>query len=152
MSIQQLDHFTIRTAKVDETAAFYRDALGLDEGWRPGFPFPGKWLYSGERPLLHIASLSSNNSSLNAYLGGANNGEGTGALDHIALRCTDLYSHQQRLLKLGMRFSERVVPDLSEHQVFVVDPNGIKVELIFAYLPENAVIGDDLGVLQFTGR
>jgi len=149
MSIQHLDHFTLRTAKVEETSAFYRDAIGLEEGWRPGFSFPGKWLYSAGRPLLHIASLNTENAELNSYLGARSGGSGSGSLDHIAFRCSDLAEHQQRLLNLGLKFSERVVPDLSEHQVFVDDPNGIKIELIFAYLPENTVIGDDLGVLHF---
>lgn len=150
MSIQNLDHFTLRTAKVEETAAFFRDVIGLEEGWRPAFPFPGKWMYSADRPLLHIASLNTENEELNSYLGVRSTGNGSGTLDHIAFRCINLIEHQQRLLNLGLTFSERVVPDLSEHQVFVDDPNGIKIELIFDYLPENTVIGDDLGILQFS--
>ena len=132
MTIQHLDHFTLRTAKVEETVAFFRDAIGLEEGWRPAFPFPGSWLYSAGRPLLHIANLESRGAELDAYLGTRAVAAGSGALDHVAFRCSDLQSHRQRLLALGLRFSERVVPDLLEHQVFVEDPNGIKVELIFA--------------------
>ncbi|MHA6575650.1 VOC family protein [Pseudomonas yamanorum] len=133
MSIQHLDHFTLRTANVDQTVGFYRDALGLEEGWRPAFPFPGSWLYSGGRPLLHIASLQGSAEQLETYLGVHAAGNGSGALDHIALRCDDLESHRQRLLNLNVGFTERVVPELFEHQLFVEDPNGIRVELIFAY-------------------
>ncbi|MGA8137047.1 MAG: VOC family protein [Pseudomonas gingeri] len=132
MTIQHLDHFTLRTAKVEETVAFFRDAIGLEEGWRPAFPFPGSWLYSAGRPLLHIANLESRGAELDAYLGTRAVAAGSGALDHVAFRCSDLQSHRQRLFDLGLRFSERVVPDLLEHQVFVEDPNGVKVELIFA--------------------
>ncbi|NWB86901.1 VOC family protein [Pseudomonas gingeri] len=132
MTIQHLDHFTLRTAKVEETVAFFRDAIGLEEGWRPAFPFPGSWLYSAGRPLLHIANLESCGAELDAYLGTRAVAAGSGALDHVAFRCSDLQGHRQRLLSLGLHFSERVVPELLEHQVFVEDPNGITVELIFA--------------------
>ncbi|MPQ70464.1 MULTISPECIES: VOC family protein [unclassified Pseudomonas] len=132
MTIQHLDHFTLRTAKVEETVAFFRDAIGLEEGWRPAFPFPGSWLYSAGRPLLHIANLESRGAELDAYLGTRAVAAGSGALDHVAFRCSDLQGHRQRLLSLGLHFSERVVPELLEHQVFVEDPNGITVELIFA--------------------
>lgn len=136
MTIQHLDHFTVRTAKVDETADFFRDAIGLEEGWRPAFPFPGRWLYAAGRPLVHIANLQSSGAELDHYLGARAVGEGGGTFDHIAFRCSDLEGHRQRLFNLGLRFSERVVPDLSEHQLFVEDPNGIKVELIFADSPK----------------
>ncbi|WP_248797754.1 VOC family protein [Pseudomonas sp. MWU13-2105] len=135
MTIQHLDHFTLRTAKVDETVAFFRDAIGLEEGWRPAFPFPGSWLYAAGRALLHIAQLESRGAELDAYLGARVVAQGSGALDHVAFRCSDLPGYRQRLLDLGLPFNERVVPDLLEHQLFVEDPNGIKVELIFAYSP-----------------
>lgn len=135
MTIQHLDHFTLRTAKVDETVAFFRDAIGLEEGWRPAFPFPGSWLYSAGRALLHIANLDNSSAQLDAYLGTRVLAEGSGALDHVAFRGSDLESHRQRLLNQGLPFNERVVPDLLEHQLFVEDPNGIQVELIFAYSP-----------------
>jgi len=137
MTIQHLDHFTLRTAKVAETVAFFRDAIGLEEGWRPAFPFPGSWLYSAGRPLLHIVSLENHGTELDAYLGARAIAEGSGALDHVAFRCSDLQGHRQRLLDLGLQFNERVVPDLLEHQMFVEDPNGMAVELIFAYSPES---------------
>jgi 4-hydroxyphenylpyruvate dioxygenase-like putative hemolysin len=82
---------------------------------------------------LHIANVQRNDAALEAYLGGRSPGHGSGALDHIALRCDDLPRHQQRLRKRGVPFTERVVPELFEHQLFVEDPNGIRVELIFAY-------------------
>ncbi|MDQ0668401.1 VOC family protein [Pseudomonas sp. 21615526] len=133
MTVHYLDHFTLRTEHVDATVSFYRDALGLEEGWRPAFPFPGSWLYSAGRPLLHIASLQGSAAQLETYLGVRAAGDGSSALDHIALRCNDLETHRQRLHTLGLPFTERVVPELFEHQLFVEDPNGIRVELIFAY-------------------
>ncbi|SKC99478.1 Catechol 2,3-dioxygenase [Burkholderia sp. CF099] len=147
MTILHLDHFTLRTSKVDETAQFFRDAIGLHEGWRPAFPFPGKWMYAGERPVVHIANISGNNAELEAYLGGRDTSSGGGSLDHISLRCQGLAEHQRKLVVFGLDFQERVVPELSEHQLFVNDPNGIKIELIFPFSPDNAVMGDNLGRL-----
>jgi catechol 2,3-dioxygenase-like lactoylglutathione lyase family enzyme len=150
MTILHIDHFTLRTAKVEETVAFFRDAIGMKEGWRPAFPFPGKWMYVGDRPVVHVANLATDNTELKAYLGDRTPGTGGGSLDHISLRCRGLAEHQRRLAAFGLSFQERVVPELSEHQVFVDDPNGIKIELIFPYSPDNAVIGDNLGSMQIS--
>ena len=46
MSVGVLDHFNIRTRKLDETVRFYEDILGLEKGARPNFAFPGAWMYS----------------------------------------------------------------------------------------------------------
>jgi catechol 2,3-dioxygenase-like lactoylglutathione lyase family enzyme len=148
MTILHLDHFTLRTSLVDETVAFFRDAIGLHEGWRPAFPFPGRWMYAGERPVVHIANLANDNGELEAYLGGRSVAPGGGSLDHISLRCHGLAEHQRKLAAIGLSFQERIVPELSEHQVFVDDPNGIRIELIFPYSQDNAVMGDNLGRLE----
>ena len=54
MSIIDFDHINIRTANVTAMTAFYAEVLGLEEGWRPNFSFPGAWLYLAERPLMHL--------------------------------------------------------------------------------------------------
>ncbi len=40
MAISSLDHINIRTAELEQTRAFFREVLGLTEGWRPPFPIP----------------------------------------------------------------------------------------------------------------
>jgi catechol 2,3-dioxygenase-like lactoylglutathione lyase family enzyme len=45
MSIIDFDHINIRTANVTAMTSFYAEVLGLEEGWRPDFSFPGAWLY-----------------------------------------------------------------------------------------------------------
>ena len=42
MSVGLLDHFNIRTRKLDDTVRFYEDVLGLEKGARPNFAFPGR--------------------------------------------------------------------------------------------------------------
>jgi NAD(P)-dependent dehydrogenase (short-subunit alcohol dehydrogenase family) len=80
-----------------------------------------------------------------AYLGDRVVSPGGGSLDHISMRCLGLADYHNRLGALGLPFQERVVPELSEHQLFVEDPNGIKIELLFPYSPDNKILGDNLG-------
>ena len=41
MTVSAMNHFTILTADVDATLAFYGEFLGLRAGPRPPFTFPG---------------------------------------------------------------------------------------------------------------
>ena len=58
MSVGMLDHYNLRTRKFDETVGFYVDILGLENGPRPNFSFPGAWLYSEGRAVVHLVDLS----------------------------------------------------------------------------------------------
>ena len=48
MSISGLDHFNIRAKDLDGMRDFFVDVIGLTEGDRPSFEFPGYWLYAGD--------------------------------------------------------------------------------------------------------
>ncbi|MGL6277533.1 VOC family protein [Aeromonas dhakensis] len=39
MTIHAIDHVTLRTDQLEQTIAFYRDAIGLQEGGGPPFLF-----------------------------------------------------------------------------------------------------------------
>jgi catechol 2,3-dioxygenase-like lactoylglutathione lyase family enzyme len=140
----RLDHFTLRTRKPKETVRFYAEAVGLKEGWRPGFRFPGHWLYNGEVPVVHIVTVTDNEAELRGYVGERNDGPGSGSVDHIAFRCDGLAEYQDRLLKSGVPFRERIVPNLEQHQLFVQDPNGITVELVFDHDETNQIRGESV--------
>ncbi|MGD1824108.1 Catechol 2,3-dioxygenase or related enzyme, vicinal oxygen chelate (VOC) family [Chromobacterium violaceum] len=144
MNIQGIDHFTIRTADLEASAVFYQRVLGLSDGPRPSFRFAGKWLYAGGRPVLHLVETAVDDAELEAYLGRRENRSGSGRVDHIALRGQNLMDMQMRLLSLGQDFHERVVPELGEHQLFIDDPDGIRIELIFPYAPDNRMAGGQL--------
>ncbi|MGR6501948.1 VOC family protein [Shewanella sp. Koi 1] len=139
MNIVGLDHFTIRTPKLAETVAFFQDVLGLTLGWRPRFGFPGHWLYAADKPVLHLVEVGSR--ALDAYLGESLVQFGSGRVDHLSFRGTDLAQMQQHLCQLKYPFRERIVPEIFEHQLFIEDPNGITVEMIFLYSRDNAVVG-----------
>nr|BFD42037.1 VOC family protein [Pseudomonas sp. FFPRI_1] len=141
MGVLTLDHFTIRTALWAETAEFFEQVIGLTPGPRPGFRFPGCWMYAGGHPLLHIASVSNDPGELQAYLGNKQGGYGSGSLDHVSMRCEGLEQVQTHLQSLNIAFRERVIPEISEHQLFLEDPNGITVEMIFDYVPGSRIVG-----------
>ena len=146
----RLDHFTIRTRKPEESVRFYQDVLGVKEGWRPPFNFPGHWLYQGETPVIHIVTITENESALRAYVGERTDGPGSGSVDHIAFRCEGLAAYQERLLKLGYSFRERVVPVIEQHQLFAEDPNGIHIELVFNAAESAGIRGEEMPQSKMT--
>jgi len=132
-----LNHFSIRALDLDACQRFYEDVLGLAVGPRPDFPFPGLWLYEGDRSqwanaVVHIIGVDRNDpEGLKRYLGDRDEASlhGTGAVDHIAFFATGLTTMRDRLARLGVKSRERTVPGLGLHQVFVDDPNGVVIEL-----------------------
>ena len=141
-----LNHFSIRSTDLDACERFYCDALGLEVGPRPPFPFPGLWLYAGDtmktsNAVVHIIGIDRNDpEGLKAYLGDRDEAslKGTGAVDHIAFFNTGLADTRARLQGLGLAVRERTVPALGLHQLFVDDPNGVVIELNFAATEQEA--------------
>jgi catechol 2,3-dioxygenase-like lactoylglutathione lyase family enzyme len=129
MDIQYIDHFTIRSRPQDLDALhdFYADVLGLRAGRRPGFGFPGYWMYLGDRPVVHLAgSLPADGQA--APEGGPGS---TGRFDHVSFHAGDLDAVQMRLGALGISFRGSPVPGFDLYQIVIYDPAGVKVELTF---------------------
>ena len=57
---------------------------------------------------------------------------GTGVIDHIGFRTTGLHEMIEHLTKNKINFKERQVNDQGLYQLFLFDPNGVKIELNFA--------------------
>jgi catechol 2,3-dioxygenase-like lactoylglutathione lyase family enzyme len=134
MALTQLDHFSIRTADVDGTRDFFVQVLGLTDGERPPFNFPGAWLYCGDKDVIHIIGIDPNDKSgLVEYLGDRDEAAltGTGAIDHLAFMADGLDIMRDRLEQAGVATREREVPLLGVRQVFLEDPNGVTIELNF---------------------
>ena len=132
MSLSSLDHCSIRTTNLDQTRDFYVDVLGMIDGDRPDFPFPGSWLYVDGRAVLHLVGIDPDDcSGLEEYLGAVDLAElnGSGAVDHLAFRADQPAELQSRLDRLGVDYRERNVPTMDLFQIFLEDPNGITIEL-----------------------
>jgi catechol 2,3-dioxygenase-like lactoylglutathione lyase family enzyme len=144
VKVIRLDHFTLRIPNVEYTVTFFEQVVGLRVGPRPSFPFDGRWMYSGDWPVLHLIAERQDDADLRSYLG-ARETRGSiqaSALDHLAFRCTDLPAFEARLRRLGVGYRARTMPDLGEHQVFVVEPNGLTVEFIFPATESASRTGD----------
>ena len=132
MSLSSLDHRSIRTAKLVETRDFYVEALGMDDGDRPDFPFPGNWLYVEGHAVVHLVGIDPDDpSGLEEYLGAVDldDLDGSGAVDHLAFRAKRSADLTARLDRLGVAYRERKVPDMDLFQIFLEDPNGVTIEL-----------------------
>lgn len=127
----RLSHYAIRASDLDASARFYAEALDLVAGPRPPFGFPGRWLYAPDAPegqgLVHLIGAGAD-----GYLGARPAGRGGGAVDHLAFAAAGWAGTRARLQRLGVAFEERTVPALGQRQLFLVDPDGVVVELNFA--------------------
>jgi catechol 2,3-dioxygenase-like lactoylglutathione lyase family enzyme len=132
--LQFLSHYNVRTRKTTETRDFYVKVLGLREGPRPQFPFPGHWMYCGEADVLHIAGIVDGDPGLQQYLG-ERGGEaeltGGGAIDHVAFTAKDAVAMAKHFVANSVAARHRRVPNMDLYQIFLEDPNGITIELNF---------------------
>ena len=119
MTAHAMNHFTVLTDDLTQTCEFYRDLLGLKEGYRPDMGFPGAWLYAGERAVLHIVVRSPLPQ------------QRAGVLDHMAFSAVDLRGAIRRLERRSVRYQLGRQVETGVWQLFFHDPNGARVELDF---------------------
>ena len=120
MSVGVLDHYNLRTRKFDETVRFYVDILGLENGPRPNFTFPGAWLYSDGRAVVHLVDLSPTSEPQKPD---------SGVVHHVAFISRGFLTMNERLRGKGVAFDSREVPGGEVWQIFIHDPNGVMIEL-----------------------
>ena len=116
--IRGLDHVNIRTSDLAATKALFCDVLGLTEGWRPPFPFPGAWLYAGAKDVVHLVEVA----EPAADSAGA-------SLDHFAFDIADYDQALARVAKTGLKHRATATPGTSVKQIFLRDPDGVTIEL-----------------------
>jgi catechol 2,3-dioxygenase-like lactoylglutathione lyase family enzyme len=132
--LTRLDHFLVMTHDVDGTRDFYRDVLGFSEGHRPELGFLGHWLYLGDVAAIHIADWDTYTAhSQRLGIPVTVPASGTGVLDHVAFNAPG-HRHAElveRLRSRGLAFHPHDSPAIGLRQVFLNDPNGLKLELNF---------------------
>ena len=106
----------------------------MKDGYRPDFPFPGHWLYLNEddkAACIHLA-MRKQGDGQDYYIGEKNNVKsGSGAIDHVAFNCEDIDSMKEMFDNKSIEYTHRKVPGFPLEQLFVDDPDGVKVELNF---------------------
>ena len=134
MPLSHMEHFLLQTEDIEATKDWYVNVLGLRVGPCPDFKFPVYWLYLGERDVLHITTGGKNVSdNRKNYVGQESQAtRGTGVIDHIAFRASGLAAIIDTLKRNNVEFKERQGDDQGLYQLFLFDPNGVKVELNFA--------------------
>ena len=118
-----LTGLTLRVRDLERQLAFYRDLLGLEDGPRPSFDFPGAWLYAGGRPILHLACRDT--------VQAATGPSPSVSFEHIAFRVRGLPEVRARLAEEKVPYAEAPLPGFPLHQLFLTDPFGLRVELTF---------------------
>ncbi|MHC8299059.1 VOC family protein [Pseudomonas sp. ZS1P83] len=119
MKLSKLEHYNIETVKPEQTVKFYTEVLGLENAphRRPDVSRPGTWIYVGDTAAIHINFVEIDQSGK------------TGAIDHVAFEGHDYLAFCKHLRKLGTEFETVVSPTLNLAQIYVIDPNGIRIEI-----------------------
>jgi catechol 2,3-dioxygenase-like lactoylglutathione lyase family enzyme len=129
MSVGMLDHYNVSTRNLRETVRFYEEVLGLVNGPRPPFDFPGAWLYSEGHPVLHLNDISPTDKR---------QPPDSGVIDHVAFGSRGFDAMKRHLAQKGVSFRVNEVPNSSRRQIFLSDPNNVLIELNFDVAKEQA--------------
>jgi catechol 2,3-dioxygenase-like lactoylglutathione lyase family enzyme len=125
MVLRSLEHALVLTDDIEVTKAFYCDVLGFEAGERPELPFPGYWLYLEGVPFLHVAERAAYEAQLDRM--GLRRPDGP--VDHLAFAAEDRDALAARLEAAGIQAVANDVPAAGIRQLFLEDPNGVRIEL-----------------------
>ncbi len=129
MRVEALDHVNVITGDLEGSARFYAQVFGLEprDGPPPLTHENARWMYDAAgRAVVHLNSLE----CPRAYDRAVNPGP-TGALHHVALRCSGDEELRARLLERGLDHRINEVTAIGLKQIFVLDPNQVLLELNF---------------------
>ncbi|MGD9295516.1 MAG: VOC family protein [Roseobacter sp.] len=122
MSIEKLDHVNLRTTRLEEMIAWYRDVLGLNVGPRPDFPFKGAWLYAGEAACVHLVEIDGDE---------ATGSETALKLEHFAFTASEREEFESRLKELGVTCRRVENEEFATIACNMCDPDGNHIHVDF---------------------
>ena len=111
--ICRLDHVNVRTADLAGLVRFYTDVLGLTNGERPPFSFPGAWLYAGEQAVIHLVGVEQQLPL-----------EGALTLEHFAFSASNLREFLARLERLRVEYQRSRQAGTGNVVLNLRDPDG----------------------------
>ena len=123
--LERLDHVLVLTDDLETTTAFYCDVLGFERGDRPPLPFPGHWLKLGGAACVHVAERS----AYEAHAASVGLAAAGASIDHVAFAATRYEEIAARLAAADVVAVTNDVPDAEMRQIFLSDPNGVRIEL-----------------------
>jgi catechol 2,3-dioxygenase-like lactoylglutathione lyase family enzyme len=118
MRVLDIDHAAIKMARLAETRAFFVEVLGPKVGRRPAFDLAGAWLYAGDKDVVHLVDTEHDKLPSPAA-----------SINHFALRGADFDKALERTRELGVPYEADTTPGGDLRQIYVTDPNGVRVEL-----------------------
>ena len=118
--ITRLDHVNLRTSRLAEQIAWYRDVLGFEQGPRPGFPFPGAWMYRDDQALVHLVGVDEEPAGTEDL-----------KMEHVAFSSSGLFAFKTHLETRGERYQEIVIADFGITQINVWDADGNHLHIDF---------------------
>jgi catechol 2,3-dioxygenase-like lactoylglutathione lyase family enzyme len=127
--VDALDHVNIITGELEGSARFYAEVFGLEprDGPPPLTHENARWLYDAAgRAVIHLNSLDCPRAYDREVRAGP-----TGALHHVALKCSGYHELRARLRTRGLEHRINEVAAIGLKQIFVLDPNEVLLELNF---------------------
>lgn len=120
MPVKSLDHVNIRTADLARSIAFYRDVLGMEQGWRPAFQFNGAWMYLDGNAFVHLVEVQAEPTPGNAL-----------SLEHFAFMAEDMVEFVAVLKARDIPYRPVDVPGTTITQINFHDPDGNHIHVDF---------------------
>ncbi|HEY0519964.1 MAG TPA: VOC family protein [Ilumatobacteraceae bacterium] len=119
MALHRLDHYNIETVVPEETVRFYTEVLGLTNApeRRPAVGQPGTWILVGDHPAIHVNFVDADRSGR------------TGSIDHVAFEGSGFEQMRAHLTEAGASYDVVESPQFDLKQIYVMDPNGIRIEI-----------------------
>jgi catechol 2,3-dioxygenase-like lactoylglutathione lyase family enzyme len=125
MPLRGLEHVLVLTSDLEATRTFYCDVLGFEAGDRPPLVFPGYWLYLDGVACVHIADRA----AYEAHAEEMGLRRIVGPIDHLAFAAGDYDALLEHLEAAGVQMVANHVPAAGIRQLFLDDPNGVRIEL-----------------------
>lgn len=125
------DHISLNTTPNAERITDLKTLLGLQDGFRPPFPFAGRWLYQADKPVLHLIDqpeTQAESTCLNhiAFRGVTASGQPSAEQTQAVLNTLEM---------LDLPFHTLNVPDEKTLQIFVRVSADLMIELDLPPLP-----------------
>jgi len=120
-TMKRLDHVNLRTGDLDAMVAWYGRILGMHPGPRPGFSFPGAWLYADGLPIVHLVGRDTTPGARPEQL----------RLEHFAISAEGLPDFLALLEAEGVAARLNHIRDFGIVQVNIHDPDGNHIHIDF---------------------